>query len=544
MAFKINPITGKFNLWKSDKPSSWNANSNANDYTETGVYHFAGLRLNAQDNLPIDNVGENANIAFTLIVDRANGYYNETETTINDIPGIVSQTLFLGNRQGTETKIYVRNGNIQYSATDSEGVITWEAWKELVSSTYLGIADSMESEVLMSATEIGLYTGAIVNAQTSTFDVFKLEVINNHALADMLGVFNSILQTITILKIDSTNSSLQRFGVYNGSKFVYSKWKDSQSLDFAHAQQNELGLVKGGQNVFVNNDGSINVTQIINEIVDDASDGVLSSSLLKINQNLTVEEAKHIYTDREAKETITDYVERQINSVVCFTSDMNDKDYNYVTAMEDLLPNTTKTIISNIWLNALNAFNELAQGEYKYHSYLQELRTGLLRYPYYPGYYIFHITLQNPTTTNNLRVFLKNKLGETMGEFSFVNNYERTLNITYFSKNGETCRDLSQILPFYIQITNTTSETYIYSGVQLSIRTYQKGVSSWVYDDHNSRYLYGHFQKSIVTENAYQDYTKNIAICSDGLLIQGRNQHLYFRVNDEGNIETNINELL
>ena len=99
---------------------------------------------------------------------------------------------------------------------------------------------------------------------------------------------------------------------------------------------------------------------------------------------------------------------------------MKEKDYNYVTATEDLLPNTTKTIISNIWLNALNAFNELAQGEYKYHTYLQELRTGLLRYPYYPGYYIFHIRLQNPATTNNVRVFLKNKLGETMGEFSFT----------------------------------------------------------------------------------------------------------------------------
>lgn len=532
MALKINPITGKFNLWKSDKPSTWNANSNANDYTTTGVYHFAGYRLNNNDNLPIDNYGEKVNIAFSLIVDNVDGFISSS----THVPAHVSQTLMIGNRQGSETKIYIRNATMFYDGQPDN----WEPWKELVSSTYLGIADSMESEVLMSATEIGLYTGAIVNAQTSTFDVFKLEVINNHALSAMLGMFNSILQTITILKIDTTNLSLQRFGVYDGSKFVFSKWQECQSLDFAQAKQNELGLVKGGQNVFVNADGSINVTQIINEIVDNSSDGVLSSLLLKINQNLTIEEAKHTYIDRGAQETVTDYAERQIDSVVCCTPDTTYNDYRYVSAQEDLLPNTTKTVIDNIWLNALNLFNQLVQNEYKDYNYLQELQIGLARYPYYTGKYIFHIKLSNPTT--NARVFLKNKFGEIMGEFSYINSYERELQIGYFLKDGEMCMDLSKILPFSIQITSA-NETYIYDGVQLTIRTWQKG-STEVYDDYNSRYLYGRFQKSIVTENAYQDYTKNIAICRDGLLIQGRNQHLYFRVNDEGNIETNINELL
>ena len=533
MALKINPITGKFNLWKSDKPSTWNANSNANDYTTTGVYHFAGYRLNNNDNLPIDNYGDKTNIAFTLIVDKVDGFISSD----THVPAHVSQTLILGNRQGSETKIYIRNATMFYDGQPDN----WEPWKELVSSTYLGIADSMESEVLMSATEIGLYTGAIVNQQTSTFDVFKLEVINNHALADMLGAFNSILQTITILKIDSTNSSLQRFGVYDGSKFVFSKWQECQSLDFAQAKQNELGLVKGGQNVFVNADGSINVTQIINEIVDNSSDGVLSSLLLKINQNLTIEEAKHTYTDKEAQETVTDYAERQIYSVVCCSPDVPYNDYRYVSAQEDLLPNTTKTVIDNIWLNALNLFYQLAQNEYKDYNYLQELRVGICRYPYSPGHYLFHIKFVNPTTT--ARVFLKNKFGEIMGEFDYINSYERELKMSYFTKDGAQCSDLSKILPFSIQVTSG-NELYVYDGLEFIIRTWQKGISGEVYDENNSRYLYGYFQKSVITENAYQDYTKNIAICSDGLLIQGRNQHLYFRVNDEGNIETNINEIL
>jgi|GEM_PF-7030106 len=531
MALKINPITGKFNLWKSDKPSTWNANSNANDYTTTGVYHFAGYRLNNNDNLPIDNYGDKTNIAFTLIVDKVDGFISSD----THVPAHVSQTLILGNRQGSETKIYIRNATMFYDGQPDN----WEPWKELVSSTYLGIADSMESEVLMSATEIGLYTGAIVNAQTSTFDVFKLEVINNHALSAMLGMFNSILQTITILKIDTTNLSLQRFGVYDGSKFVFSKWQECQSLDFAQAQQNELGLVKGGQNVFVNTDGSINVTQIINEIVDNSSDGVLSSLLLKISQNLTIEEAKHTYTDIGAQETVTDYAERQIDSVVCCTADMVEKDYNYISATENLLPNNSKVIISDIWLKALNSFYELAQTEYKYFNNLQRLKTGLLRYPYYAGRFEFYLTLDN-ALGDAYSIMLKSKNGVVESTFSKVDNTQRYFKAIIGDFSNQ---DLSQILPLRIEIKNLHNSTYVYTGCQLEIHTWQKGTSE-VIDDYNSRYLYGEFKKSEITENAYQDYTKNIAICSDGLLIQGRNQHLYFRVNDEGNIETNINELL
>ncbi len=276
----------------------------------------------------------------------------------------------------------------------------------------------------------------------------------------------------------------------------------------------------------------------IYEIVDNSSDGVLSSLLLKINQNLTIEEAKHTYTDKEAQETITDYAERQIYSVGY--PEVNN-DYRYITAQEDLLPNTTRTVIDNIWLKALNLFYQLAQNEYKDYNYLQELRVGICRYPYYPGHYLFHIKFVNPTTT--ARVFLKNKFGEIMGEFDYINSYERELKMSYFTKDGAQCSDLSKILPFSIQVTSV-NELYAYDGLEFIIRTWQKGISGEVYDENNSRYLYGYFQKSVITENAYQDYTKNIAICSDGLLIQGRNQHLYFRVNDEGNIETNINELL
>ena len=531
MAIKINPITGKLNLWNSNKPSTWNENSNLNDYTKCGVYHFTGFRLNNSDNLPIENFGSNTNVAFTLIVDTAKGFISNT----SHIPEHISQTLLLGNRQGSETKIFVRNATLFYDNQPTR----WEAWREIVASTYLGIADSLTSELLASATEIGLYTGAIVDTANSTFDVFKLEVINNHSLADQLGAYNSILQTITLLKIDTTTTSLQRFGIYDGEKFVFTKWKDTHAVDFSRARQDELGLVKGGQNVLIDSDGSMNVTQIINEIVDDSTDGILASSLLKINQNNTIEEAVHNYKDRGAKETITEQAERRINSVILCTADSSERDYNYISATEDLLPNTSKVVIADIWLKALNQFFELAKTEYKHFLHLQRLRTGLLKYPYYAGRYEFYLTLEN-ALSDAYSIMLKSKDGHIETYFSKTDNSRRYFKavISDFSNN-----DLSKILPLYIEIKNLHNSTYTYTGCQLEIHSWQKGTTE-VIDDNASRYLYGEFQKSVVTENGYQDYTKNIALCRDGLLIQGRNARLYFKVNEEGYIETNINEIL
>lgn len=361
MAFKINPITGKFNLWKSDKPSSWNANSNANDYTETGVYHFAGLRLNAQDNLPIDNVGENTNIAFTLIVDRVNGYYNETDTTINDIPGIISQTIFLGNRQGSETRVYVRNGNIQYSDTDSEGEITWETWRELTQTTYLGVIQTVgyglegynANEVLRGCTENGIYTGAFM-VPPQIFDIFKLEVMNNYAMAQVYNVANTVLQTLTILTTsgnsaipiegNGAHATLQRKGTWNGSAYEWTKW-ENQSFEIPTATNTTLGVVKGGGNVNVGEDGTLSVDmedvqtaagdkagivkQGRNVLIDsqgainvdgvssierdsDLNDGELNDIIVKYEPTKKLEDLQHTYND-VVEEGTSDYIITRIN---------------------------------------------------------------------------------------------------------------------------------------------------------------------------------------------------------------------------------------
>ena len=66
-------------------PQEWTSESNLNDYTDTGVYHFSGYRLSAVDNLPIESVGETVNIAFTLIVDKSEGYYSRSNHRISNV---------------------------------------------------------------------------------------------------------------------------------------------------------------------------------------------------------------------------------------------------------------------------------------------------------------------------------------------------------------------------------------------------------------------------------------------------------------------------
>lgn len=201
----------------------WNAESNANNYIETGIFHFAGYRTNANDNLPIDTVDAKANIAFTIIVDKAEGYLEGT----THVPTIVSQTLFLGNRQGSETKAYVRNCTKFFDGQPDK----WESWRELTQTTYLGVlTETLEGETLKSVTENGLYTGALLYPP-NTFDIFKLEVMNNYAMAQLYGSGNTVLQKITILHAASGdgiyNRELTRKGTWNGSAYEWEDWDEA-----------------------------------------------------------------------------------------------------------------------------------------------------------------------------------------------------------------------------------------------------------------------------------------------------------------------------
>lgn len=203
----------------------WGENSNANNYTETGIFHFAGYRTNVNDNLPIDNADEKANIAFTLIVDKSEGYLEGS----THVPTIVSQTLFLGNRQGSETRAYVRNCTIFFDDQPDK----WEPWRELMQTTYLGVLrETHEGETLKSVRENGLYTGAFFYP-SSTFDIFKLEVMNNYAIADLYGGTNTVFQKITILQINGDDKELTRRRKWNAdiNDYEWTPWEEITDED-------------------------------------------------------------------------------------------------------------------------------------------------------------------------------------------------------------------------------------------------------------------------------------------------------------------------
>lgn len=210
----------------------WKETSNINNYIKTGIYLFSGYRKNKNDNLPIDNYDDDSvdrnNISFTLIVNTKEGYFDSTVP--RNIPTMIAQTLMLGNRRGGDTKIYTRNAQIDLS-TDKT---TWTQWKELITSTYLGVLKSYTDEILNTTTEIGLYTGAIVNVSNSIFDVFKLEVINNYAIATQVSslsgttVPNSILQTLTKLTLDGSDTVIKRIGTWNGTTYIWNDWENTK----------------------------------------------------------------------------------------------------------------------------------------------------------------------------------------------------------------------------------------------------------------------------------------------------------------------------
>ena len=249
---KADDVQAMIEATHSEEP--WGSDSNANNYNTSGVYQFAGWRKNPNDNLPITNYDEDDvdrnNIAFTLIVNAKDGYLvrNDEGNVTRNIPTMIAQTLMLGNRRGSDTKIYTRHGQTDLATNTT----TWEAWREVMTSTYLGILDSYTGDVLNGATEIGLYTGAMVNLASNTADVFKLEVINNYAVTTKVSaatgasIHNSVLQTITILNLNGSNTTKKRIGTYGDSGYTWSEWKDSMSAtpDWNQNDENAADYIK------------------------------------------------------------------------------------------------------------------------------------------------------------------------------------------------------------------------------------------------------------------------------------------------------------
>lgn len=354
----------------------WDENSDINNYTETGIYHFAGYRMTTNDHLPIDNAGEKNNISFTLIVDKSEGKFFESEQY--HLKSGVSQTIIIDNNAGGDTKIYTRHGNITVAGASPEdiGVVTWDAhWQELVGGTYLGVIEHPggygldgynANEVLRGCTENGLYTGAFM-APPQIFDIFKLEVMNNYAMAQVYGTGNTVLQTLTILSTqgndaiptegNGAHATLQRKGTWNGSAYKWTDW-ENQSPEVPTATQTTLGIamgsstvevkedgslhvntkeletaiadkigvVKQGRNVLIEGDGSVNVDNVCYiEIDKNYSDGERNDIYVHFEPNRKLEDLKHEYNDiKSPGYTETEYKKELVpddtDGSLCFTT--------------------------------------------------------------------------------------------------------------------------------------------------------------------------------------------------------------------------------
>lgn len=527
-------------------PQEWTSESNLNNYTETGIYHFAGYRLNNNDNLPIDNVDAKANIAFTLIVDKSEGYLEGT----THVPTIVSQTLFLGNRQGSETKAYVRNCTMFFDGQSDK----WESWRELMQTTYLGVLkETHEGETLKSVTENGLYTGALF-APASTFDIFKLEVMNNYAMAQVYGTGNTVLQKITLLKYNGDDRELTRKGKWNGNGYDWNDWAGEKTTETAgnpveKARQNSLGVVMGGKNVSIDTDGSVNVEALFLKRNDtDTGDGVLNDSKLRIDNSITVDTAMHTYQNKQASELSV--VEEECLWDCPITTGNGNSDFETVTALTTISPNSTVVLVKDIWQRAYNRFLYLCQNNYSDYTASKTLMRGILKYPYYQGWYIFQL---KTNLTSNVQFYLVDR--NNTRQIAFENNgggvYQA--NITNFIERYEEVEtgvfqpvytnDLSKLLPFRIEVEYAGNSAWSYDGVELTIETYEKG-STEVYNSNNGRYLFGRFQKIVEGNDGYTDQTHNVVVCSDGILLQGSNQACYIKITPDGNIETNLGQFI
>ena len=540
-------VQAMINATHAEEP--WGAENDANDYTETGVYQFAGWRKNPADNLPITNYDEDAvdrnNVAFTLVVNVQEGYFDASVP--RNIPTMIAQTLMLGNRRGSDTKIYTRHGQTDLNT----GATTWEAWREVLTSVFLGITDSYTGDVLNSATEIGLYTGAVVDMANVVADVFKLEVINNYSVTTQVSaamgvsVPNSVLQTLTLLTLSGVDAVRRRTGVWNGNGYVWSEWEATESKNAETAGQDKTGVVKGGRNVRIEQDGSVNVDELLFKHNDtDTSDGVLDDGLLRVNPNVTVEDAMYNYQDK-AGSTLSKYEEVGLwGYEITATADTEYRDFTPASAITTILPNTTAVLVQDIWSRAYERFVYLCANDYSDYTTLQRLRSGLCRYPYYTGYYKFELTLGEGAAKSGARFYLTSRNGVRQGELEHVGSGVYELRISSFKETADTYTlDLNKLLPFRIEADYTGSTVWDYNGVSLYIGTVQRA-SSEVVDEYNSRVLFGNFQKTTEGSDGYTDRTRNVLLCRDGILLQGRNQSCYIRINAEGNIETNIGEFI
>lgn len=162
-----NAAVDKFELM-GDTDVVWSAESNMNDYTESGVYNITGERTVSTDNLPIANTGGGHTFDAKLFV------------LDSSIPGdgkntdkCVTQILTFSNRVGGDGNVYIRTGR-----GASEDNLTWEAWSALLKNKNVGAVTTLDDLI-----DNGVYSGVFVGDYSKPHETFILVVINDYQVA-------------------------------------------------------------------------------------------------------------------------------------------------------------------------------------------------------------------------------------------------------------------------------------------------------------------------------------------------------------------------
>ena len=198
----------------------WSSSFDMNNFKEQGIYYITGERLLSEyDNLPIANASSGHTISGQLTV---------LDASLSQDEQCITQYLKLTNRTGSEGKEYIRTYN-KYSNGKEE----WSAWREIKQTANLNQISDAE---LKNYTENGAYEGVIVNGAldmesidaaielflldlnergrtyealpTGTF--FKMDVLNNYAVAEYAGLQKNIVQKVKALLINGIYLELYR----------------------------------------------------------------------------------------------------------------------------------------------------------------------------------------------------------------------------------------------------------------------------------------------------------------------------------------------
>lgn len=104
--------------------AEWKENSDINAYVDNGTYRLYGVRTNANDNLPVEGIGENNTFEARLFILNS----SISGTTQADKSKCVTQVLFISTRKDANGYVYIRTGH----ATSKNELIGGAGWSDWV----------------------------------------------------------------------------------------------------------------------------------------------------------------------------------------------------------------------------------------------------------------------------------------------------------------------------------------------------------------------------------------------------------------------------